>query len=465
MRGQRKKRSNSGTDKRGRVTPKGGRPRGRMTETEEAELDEIFDGFLVAAGRDLADHPTPFDAQAWASHLCATWSRAELVGMDAQAVLAGGLIARAAERGTANSMIVLRALASVAPEPYRTDAGRAADRLAAAGSPDPAWSAIVGRCEPIGAWLSYDDVYDDGCSVLVGFDGPAGADTIGVYIDHNLGGLAKDAFAIPAPVDQVVEQLRTETQLAGVRCRPMRLAEAATRWRRSLEVTDMTFEAPVDPDLHDLRALIATRLDKLPAADTAMAEGDDRFDEDQRDQLLIDFMESDESIGLWPVHDEVDEESTVAYLATQAMTFSLDYMAGTRLRFSPTMVEIFCLDWAPRKIAADEDAFTLLPDVLAAWIRFAGRRRGIPEESIAEAVHAAYEYAPEMIERSRDLDNWGPAKTMVLAIEERGIDPTDGAALDEFVAEVNREGGDVTWPNRWPGHVPAARSANRTRVP
>ena len=438
---ERKKRAGSGTAKRGRVTPKGGRHAGRLSETEKAELDEIFDGFLLAAGRDLADDPTPFDAQAWASHLCATWSRAELVGMDAQAVLAGGLIARAAERGTANSMIVLRALASVAPEPYRTNAGRAADNLAAAGSPDPVWSAVVGRCEPIGAWLSYDDADDDGCSVLVGFDGPAGADTLGVYVDHNLGGLAKDAFAVPAPVDQVVERLRTETPFAGVRFRSMRLAEAAARWRRALEVTDMAFEAPVDPDLHDLRALIATRLDKLPAVDTAVVDESDRFDEDQRDQLLIDFMESDESIGLWTIDDEVDEESTVAFLAAQAMTFSLDYVAGTPLRFSPTMVEIFCLDWAPRKIAADEDAFTLLPDVLAAWIRFAGRRRGIPEECIAEAVHAAYEYAPEMIERSGDFGTWGPAKTMALAIEDRGIDPTDAAEVDEFVAEVNREGG------------------------
>jgi hypothetical protein len=46
-----------------------------------------------------------------------------------------------------------------------------------------------------------------------------------------------------------------------------------------------------------------------------------------------------------------------------------------------------------------------------------------------------------MIERSGDLATWGPAKTMMLAIEDRGIDPTDAGALDELVAEVNREGG------------------------
>jgi hypothetical protein len=104
------------------------------------------------------------------------------------------------------------------------------------------------------------------------------------------------------------------------------------------------------------------------------------------------------------------------------------------------MVEIFCLDWAPRKIGADEEAFALLPDVLAAWTQV-GKLRGIPEPSVAEAVEAVYGYAPEMIELSRDPGHWGPAKTIALAVHERGIDITDQAALDDFLAEVNRNGG------------------------
>jgi hypothetical protein len=47
-------------------------------------------------------------------------------------------------------------------------------------------------------------------------------------------------------------------------------------------------------------------------------------------------------------------------------------------------------------------------------------------------VEAAYDYAPEMIEVSEDPETWGPAKTMSLAIQQRGIDITDQAALDEF---------------------------------
>jgi hypothetical protein len=67
----------------------------------------------------------------------------------------------------------------------------------------------------------------------------------------------------------------------------------------------------------------------------------------------------------------------------------------------------------------DGDRFTLLPDVLAACIRFVGRRGGIPEEAIAQAVEAAYEHAPEMIELSRDPEERGPAKIVSLGIAPR----------------------------------------------
>jgi hypothetical protein len=110
------------------------------------------------------------------------------------------------------------------------------------------------------------------------------------------------------------------------------------------------------------------------------------------------------------------------------------------------MVELFCLDWAPRQITADMDTFTVLPDVLAAWVRFAGRRRGIPERAISESVEAAYDYAPEMIALATNPANWGPAKTVALAIEKRGIDITDQDALDDFRDEIDRNGG-IDWLN------------------
>jgi hypothetical protein len=165
-------------------------------------------------------------------------------------------------------------------------------------------------------------------------------------------------------------------------------------------------------------------------------------DEAERTQLLSEFLNSEETVGLFGEGNESPE--VVEHLSMSVMTFSFDCVWGTPLRFSPVMVEIFCLDWAPRKIAVDGEEFTILPDVLAAWIRFAGRRRGIPEEAIRESVEAAYDYAPEMIDLASDPASWGPAKTIALAIEKRGIDVSDKTALDDFMNEINSKGG-IDW--------------------
>ena len=123
------------------------------------------------------------------------------------------------------------------------------------------------------------------------------------------------------------------------------------------------------------------------------------------------------------------------------MVFAFDHVLGATLRFSPVMVEVFCLDWAPRRVAADQDALALLPEVLVAWIRFAGRRRGIPEDAIEEAVDAVHEHERAMIDLAQDPASWGPAKMMAMTIIERGIDVTDPEAVEAFVYDVNRNGG------------------------
>ncbi len=427
--------------KQGRAAPKGGSARGRMTAREQAELDKVLDRLLRSAGQDLRDESEPLAAQVWASHLWSIWHGSELIGQDAEAVFAGGLIRRAAQRPSEDSMVAMRALASVAPEPYRTQAQRTADRLASEGVHEPIWSRAIGQTAATGAWLSYDPVHDDGVSVMVGFDGPAGADTIGLYIDHNMGGLVKDAFCLPTPVDEVVELIRAGAPVEGVEYRAVDLTEAAMRWQEALAITDMTVDPPIDDDVHHLRALVLARLELLPSSDGATVDDLER-DEDHRQDLLDNFMVSDEAAPLWAGDGDGDEQQAmVAFLASQIISFSLDYVLGTPLRFSPVMAEIFCLDWAPRKIAADEEAFELLPEVLAAWVRFAGHRRGIPDQAIEEATSAVDAHAPEMIDLCEDPDTWGPAKTMVLAMQERGIDISDPEALDSFVAEVNDAGG------------------------
>jgi hypothetical protein len=426
--------------KGGRVTPKGGGHTGRLTPAERAGLEDIFEGILRSAPKDLTDELPPLAVEMWASQMWSMWANSELIGMDPVEVFAGGLIKHAAKRATPGALMVLRSLEAVAPEPYGSRVRREVERLASAGLPERRWASVVGTSEPTVAWLSYDPIDDDGVCVMVEFDGSAGPSTIGVVVDHNLGGLAKDTLVAPAGIGEVLEKLQEGDDEPGrIDYREIPVEEAAARWTEALEMADITIDQPTSEDLDRLRALVVARLSKLPlGGEVPVPSG---MSEEERDQLLVQFFESDETVGLWGSSGEDNEDEVIEHLAHQILAFSLDYVLGTPLRFSPVMVEIFCLDWAPRKVAVDGDGFTLLPDVLAAWIRFVGRKRGIPEEAIADAVDAAYEYAPEMIELSQDPEEWGPAKTLSLAIQQREIDPTDQIALYDFVSEVNNNGG------------------------
>jgi hypothetical protein len=430
--GQRKK-------KGGRVTPKGGAP-GRMTAAERAGLDDIFDQVLRSAPMDLDDELPPLAVEVWASEMWSMWNNYELIGMDAVEVFAGGVITHAAKRATPGAHVTLRALGAVAPEPYGFRARREADRLASTGVAEPAWAPTLGASQPTVAWLSCDPIDDDWVSVMVGFDGPAGPSTIGVQVDHNLGGMAKDFFVLPEAIEKVLLELQEDDdETVPVECREVSLEEAAALWSEALELTDMMIDPPTSEEFDELHALVMARLSRLPSGRAVPVPP--RMSEEERDHLLAEFLDSEETVGLWGSSSEDDRGDVIEHLAQHILDFSLDYVIGTPLRFSPMMVEIFCLDWAPRKVAIDGDGFTLLADVLAAWIRFVGQRRGIPEEAIAEAVEAAYAYAPEMIELSQDPEEWGPAKILALGIQRRGIDPTDQAALNAFVDEVNRNGG------------------------
>jgi hypothetical protein len=224
--------------------------------------------------------------------------------------------------------------------------------------------------------------------------------------------------------------------------------------------------------VHHLRALIDIRLASLPMEPTppyddwseavilGIDDGDDGADggggvaggphpelvprrDARRRRLLAEFLEADDVVALTGpgAAGEDRSASAVEYLASQVMVFSFDHVLGATLRFSPVMVEVFCLDWAPRRIAADQDALALLPDVLVAWIRFAGRRRGIPEGAIGEAVDAVRSHERAMIDLAQDPASWGPAKMMAMTIIERGIDVTDPEAVEAFVYDVNRNGG------------------------
>jgi hypothetical protein len=311
-------------------------------------------------------------------------------------------------------------LGAVAAPSHAAAAQAAAGRLAAAGLPEPAWAGELAPPEPTAALLVYEEAFDDGVSVVVEF----GTHTLGVYVDHNLGGLVKDVF-LAGSLAEVGESSATP----GVSLRELDLAEARARIEAALYELDHTLDPPVSEDVGSLRALVEARIRQLPSG----FELPDPYREvppDERQALLDGFLASPEG-ARWQRHEAAED------VAALAIDFGADYNHGGPLRWSPVVVELFMLDWLPRKVAREPGMFERVPDVLPDWVRYAGRRRGVPEDMVREAADAVADFEREMLETVDDPAAWGPAKAFAAAALGAGVDLTDSEQVEAFIGRYN----------------------------
>ncbi len=77
-----------------------------------------------------------------------------------------------------------------------------------------------------------------------------------------------------------------------------------------------------------------------------------------------------------------------------------------------------------------------MPELLPAWVRYAGRSRGIPKAAIEEAASAVDFFREEMLDLAGDE---GPSKMFLAAASEAGVDLADPAAIEAYVEQYNRD--------------------------
>ncbi|MGP0049722.1 MAG: hypothetical protein ACLPZR_12860 [Solirubrobacteraceae bacterium] len=372
------------------------------------------------------------EAEHWASCLLGALNVGRIIGAEIRERFRADLVPAVEALGSAEALATLRALSGVGVSTERERARAAADRLAARGVREPAWANGVGAGRPVAAALQYEEAFDDGVSVIVEFDGYGEEPhTLGIYIDHNMGGLVKDVF-LAGPLSDVRAKLGVRApngvQLA---VRDLELAEARTRIVAALDVLEHTYDPPVDADVSRLRALIEARVDLLPAGFQLGDAYEDVLRVD-RARMLEAFLAS--ARGQRWAGDEHAED-----VAAIAIDFGADYNYGGPLRWSPVVVEIFMTSWIARKVIRGPAFFERVPDVLVDWVRYAGGLRDVPPAALNEAIEAVAAYRDEMLGAVGDADAWGPAKAFAVAAHSAGVDLTDPAAVDEFVDQYNRQ--------------------------
>ena len=398
----------------GRATPKGTKPSSHVS----AHVRTIFADAAEVIGDD------PLDAEVFASSFQQVFRahgspRRSLATTDEvlrEALRVGGLV----------GLFVAKAIGVFGPLEARGRAVSVYDKVAAK-TPPPRWLAEMGNVT-VGEAVMLRDQFGDGFGVYLEYDDQSGARSVGVYIDANMGAIAKDVIDGP-PLSLVREMVLAEPQIEVV---AIDRAEARARVEAAFFALDLLDDYELSEDLDDLRALAEQRFALLPSGGSVPDETKELSDE-ERDALIESFLSRRHFFGLPEEAREIAE--TICEFA--------DDGDGNPLRWSPVVVEIFLIHWLPNEVTADYDFFKTVPVVLPAWIRFAGEQRGLDADLIEETVRSIDQWLVEYDELIRVPSAEGLAHQLVDALTLAGIDLGDNDAVQSFIDDYNADLADV----------------------
>lgn len=406
--------------------------RERERAKRETGADPLRHAALTAC-REAAKLDSALDAELWASGVLGSWwpPPPGLLAHEHYAVDIGGpLVSAIARRGGPGALAALVALGEVSKGKLGVMALRHANDLLASGVTRPAWGLAILKARVLRTAVMREDIFDDGVTIFIeAAYGKGERHAVGVYIDHNFRGMAKDILLADS-IDSVEEVLNANSagDRAAPRLEPIEQSEACARVHAAMQLIDITFDPPVGEDYARLRAFALLRAGELsgPFPDVSPPE----VSPGERDRLRSDFLASPEGKGFDPEGDE-------AFVASLAIDFCADYLDGRPLRWSPVVVEAFMTGWLPRKVLADRSTFDAVPAALEAWMRYAGRIRAIPDWATRQSIEAIDLWLAEMFAQlDGDRDN-GPGMEFLTAAKAAGVDLADQQALATFIAGWN----------------------------
>jgi hypothetical protein len=379
-----------------------------------------YDAVLEAAG-ELPGVDTALAAEMFgAALLGSVYAVAEGERADVVRDFVTGFLRHTARRRTPAARVARTVFASLLPE-----AGKV--RTSAEGLPP--WLGQVGRVRLVGSW-AYGDAYGDQTSYLASFayEQPelGGAEhAVVVLIDHNIG-IVKDLF-VGEPADRLLQEVRR----AAATDELVWLSEVDPATMRAqveahLAVTDGLSVLPDGGAMATDRMLAGARLTLLPPGTVASLH---RVEPDPGwvDEFLA-------SVPAKALDRTGEREASLQYAVRLILDFAQDAPDSDPLRWSPAVVGLFLLDWVHRRAVLDADDVAVLPEVLRAWVVWAGQRRGLPPAAIAGTEEAIDVMAEEFTRLYTSGERRDPAVTAVTRLLADGIDPGDEAAVRDWLA-------------------------------
>ncbi|GEL20515.1 hypothetical protein PA7_43520 [Pseudonocardia asaccharolytica DSM 44247 = NBRC 16224] len=272
--------------------------------------------------------------------------------------------------------------------------------LASRGHALPRWLVELDRAETVGEAVGVGHVLGDGDDIMFGVRLSGGRElSVAVYVDHNLGTVAKDAFVVPEPLPGLVEQMLATIDDPDTTAGELDRADAGVRITEAIDRGKITFP-PFETDTWPgCRPLVEWAVRLLPTGGTGYRRPE--WDDDALAALTERFLAS-------PFGAEFDDADHRGLLES-LLWFGTDYGPGDPLRWSPVAVEILLADWIPRKIVADAPYLAKAPALLRAFIRFCHHERGIRPALTALTLAAVDEHEPGYRRTIRSPRPQGPA--------------------------------------------------------
>jgi hypothetical protein len=385
-----------------------------------AMFDWIFQKIIATSGRDVLRSGDALDAEVWVSSVLGMWSRMPLIGVPDTALALGGRLVRVASgRRHLDGDLCLRAVSAVGCKGLSGVAREALALRRPRRGTEPSWFSDIGSALATSAWRA-SDVWGDIDAVMIGFRYPSGTEHwVSLLVDHLLGGIAKDATVARRPLTDALEMWSglPETELV-----ELSVEEAAWRMLEAIHSTSLVLGPPISDDYRDFAALIEARVTPL----AGHFQAPEPLPYAARERLVKDFLK---------------DKAGANYARDQRAWFLLDELVDYRcdraadpLRWSPGAVELFLLDFVPRKLTAEHETLAMAGDVLAAWVPWGAARAGLSPEAAAKALAVIAELWEEALAALADEANWGLAKTVAMRMRSDGVDLGDERAAQAWLA-------------------------------
>src|SRR5437763_1334746 len=368
---------------------------------------------VLSGARDIARVPTALDAELTLSTL-----------------LGGGYAALEPDRGPAFEALATD-LGTAASATDSAPARVVAAILAGTRTDAAPWGDALGTVRPTGGW-AYGDRYGDQTGYVATFayhDEPLGGPEHAVVflVDHTVG-LVTDLVVI-APAAALLDQLGVDDDEMTWHA-PLAPASVRAAASAYLRATDLAEELPPADSLSANRYLAGARLALLPDDAEPAAEAP------RPDELIGAFLESPEARLSGLNRAAGAKLEAVGYGLGRCVEFA-QARGGDPLRWSPRAVEAFLLEWVHGRAVLDPHDAATLPDVLSAWVSWAGRRVGLPEPAVAETLDKVDALRPEFIRLCTTGERQSPAVKATAQLVAEGVDLADPVAVEEWLAAYN----------------------------